>query len=116
MPGYFTRLGSNAPRKVSRLSSGSPSLEAEICPVVLAQIPSVWPGGPNCENFAYAGPTQLIRWMLLGLVRSRTSLEAENVAVRHQLSVLCRSAAKRPALSIPIVSFSSCCTGLRRPS
>ena len=40
----------------------------------------------------------LIRWMLLGLVRSRTSIEAENVALRHQLSVLCRSATKRPVL------------------
>src|SRR3954449_11740281 len=36
--------------------------------------------------------------MLLGLVRSRTSIEAENVALRHQLSVLCRSATKRPVL------------------
>jgi hypothetical protein len=41
---------------------------------------------------------KLIRWMLLGLVRSRRSLEAENLALRHQLNVLHRSAPKRPAL------------------
>jgi transposase InsO family protein len=40
----------------------------------------------------------LIRWMLLGLVRSRRSLEAENLALRHQLNVLHRRAPKRPAL------------------
>ena len=40
----------------------------------------------------------LIRWMLLGLVRSRRSLEAENLALRHQLKVLHRRAPKRPAL------------------
>ena len=36
--------------------------------------------------------------MLLGLVRSRRSLEAENLALRHQLNVLHRRAPKRPAL------------------
>src|SRR3954471_17467047 len=41
----------------------------------------------------------LIRWLLLGLVRSRRSLEAENLALRHQLNVLRRSAPKRPVLS-----------------
>src|SRR3954453_5008685 len=41
----------------------------------------------------------LIRWLLLGLIRSRRSLEAENLALRHQLNVLCRSAPKRPVLS-----------------
>jgi transposase InsO family protein len=41
----------------------------------------------------------LIRWLLLGLLRSRRSLEAENLALRHQLNVLCRSAPKRPVLS-----------------
>src|SRR6476620_6259840 len=40
----------------------------------------------------------LIRWLLLGLVRSRRSLEAENLALRHQLTVLHRSAPKRPTL------------------
>src|SRR5213595_1160779 len=43
----------------------------------------------------------LIRWMLLGLFRSRTSLRAENLALRHQLNVLHRSsplvAARRQA-------------------
>src|SRR4051812_28918611 len=41
----------------------------------------------------------LIRWLLLGLVRSRRSLEAENLALRHQLNVLRRSAPQRPILS-----------------
>ena len=40
-----------------------------------------------------------IRWLLLDLVRSRRSLEAENLALRHQLNVLRRSAPKRPVLS-----------------
>jgi hypothetical protein len=30
----------------------------------------------------------LIGWMLLGLFRSKTSLEAEILALRHQLNVL----------------------------
>jgi hypothetical protein len=34
--------------------------------------------------------------MLIGLFRSRTSLRAENLALRHQLNVLHRSAPKRP--------------------
>src|SRR3954464_6318143 len=37
--------------------------------------------------------------MVLDLFRSRTSLEAEVVALRQQLNVLRRSAPKRPALS-----------------
>src|SRR3954449_1371387 len=37
--------------------------------------------------------------MLLDLVRSRSSLEAEVIALRHQLNVLRRSGPKRPALS-----------------
>src|SRR4051794_16049830 len=41
----------------------------------------------------------LIRWMLLGLFRSRTSLEAEILALRHQLKVLRRRSPRRPVLS-----------------
>src|SRR3954465_663629 len=41
----------------------------------------------------------LIRWMLVGLFRSRTSLRAENLALRHQLNVLHRRSAKRPLFS-----------------
>jgi hypothetical protein len=41
----------------------------------------------------------LIRWMLLGLFRSRTWLEAENLALRHQLNVLHRRSPKRPVFS-----------------
>ena len=41
----------------------------------------------------------LIRWMLVGLLRSRASLRAENLALRHQLNVMHRRAPKRPVLS-----------------
>ena len=41
----------------------------------------------------------LIRWLLLGLVRSRTSLRAENLALRHQLNVLHRTSPKRAVFS-----------------
>ena len=37
----------------------------------------------------------LIRWMLLGLFRSKTSLEAEILALRHQLNVLRRTSPRR---------------------
>src|SRR3954451_16337211 len=40
----------------------------------------------------------LIRWVLLGLLRSRSSIEAENLALRHQLNVLRRRSPKRPVL------------------
>jgi hypothetical protein len=40
----------------------------------------------------------LLRWILLDLFRSRSSLEAEVIALRHQLNVLRRGAPKRPAL------------------
>src|SRR3954449_12236156 len=41
----------------------------------------------------------LIRLLLLGLVRSRTSLRAENLALRHQLNVLHRASPKRAMFS-----------------
>src|SRR5881392_3364751 len=41
----------------------------------------------------------LIRWMLVGLFRSRTALRAENLALRHQLNVLHRRSPKRPVFS-----------------
>jgi hypothetical protein len=41
----------------------------------------------------------LIRWMLLGLFRSKTSLEAEILALRHQLNVLRRTSSRRPVFS-----------------
>jgi hypothetical protein len=46
----------------------------------------------------HAGPAQPDQVLLLGLVRSRRSLEAENLALRHQLTVLHRSAPKSPTL------------------
>ena len=49
---------------------------------------------------------KLIRWMLLGLMRSRRSLEAENLALRHQLNVLHRRAPT--PLCINWISFNSC--------
>jgi hypothetical protein len=41
----------------------------------------------------------LLRWILLDLFRSRSSLEGEVIALRNQLNVLRRSAPKRPALT-----------------
>src|SRR5512133_1032617 len=41
----------------------------------------------------------LIRWMLLGRFRSKASLEAEILALRHQLNVLRRSGPQRPVFS-----------------
>src|SRR5580765_5528087 len=41
----------------------------------------------------------LIRSMLLGLFRSKTSLEAEILALRHQLNVLRRTSPRRPVFS-----------------
>ena len=40
----------------------------------------------------------LLRWILLDLFRSRSALEGEVIALRHQLNVLRRSTPKRPAL------------------
>ena len=41
----------------------------------------------------------LIRLMLLGLFRSKTSLEVEILALRHQLNVLRRTSPRRPVFS-----------------
>ena len=40
----------------------------------------------------------LLRWILLDLFRSRSSLEGEVIALRHQLNLLRRRTPKRPAL------------------
>jgi hypothetical protein len=42
---------------------------------------------------------KLIWWVVIGLFRSRTSFEAEIVALRHQLNVLRRKSTKRLAFS-----------------
>ena len=42
---------------------------------------------------------KLIWWAVIGLFRSRASLEAEIVALRHQLNVLRRKSTKRLAFS-----------------
>jgi hypothetical protein len=42
---------------------------------------------------------KLICWVVIGLFRSRATLEAEIVALRHQLNVLRRKSPKRPAFS-----------------
>jgi hypothetical protein len=44
---------------------------------------------------------KLIWWMVIGLFRSRASLEAEIVALRHQLNALRRKSPKRLAFSNP---------------
>jgi hypothetical protein len=41
----------------------------------------------------------VIRWMLLGLFRSNTSLEAKILALRHQLNVLRPTSPRRPVFS-----------------
>src|SRR6476646_8518373 len=41
----------------------------------------------------------LIRWMLLGRVRSKASLGAEILALRHKLNVLRRTSPRRPVFS-----------------
>jgi len=42
---------------------------------------------------------RLIWWALVGLFRSRSALEAENLVLRQQLNVLRRTGPKRPAFS-----------------
>ena len=42
---------------------------------------------------------RLIWWALIGLFRSRASLETENLALRHQLNILQRRSLKKPTLS-----------------
>ena len=42
---------------------------------------------------------KLIWWAVIGLFRSRASLEAEILALRHQLNVLRRSSPKRSAFN-----------------
>ena len=43
---------------------------------------------------------KLICWVLIGLLRSRASLEAEITALRHQLNILQRQSRKRPTFSV----------------
>src|SRR3954465_128895 len=50
-------------------------------------------------NWPMGDLLDLVRWILVGLFRSRTSLRAENLALRHQLDVLHRRSPKRPVLS-----------------
>jgi hypothetical protein len=45
------------------------------------------------------GLCKLIWWAVIGLFRSRTSLEAENLVLRHQLNVLRRKSPARIAFS-----------------
>src|ERR1700724_4316524 len=42
---------------------------------------------------------KVICWVVIGLFRSRATLEAEIVALRHQLNVLRRKSPQRPAFS-----------------
>ncbi|MGP0007217.1 MAG: hypothetical protein ACLPIG_00670 [Methylocella sp.] len=55
---------------------------------------------------------KLIWWVVIGLFRSQASLEAEIVALRHQLNVLRRKSTKRLAFSI--VSFLPASLGSHR--
>src|SRR5690349_7767865 len=68
--------------------------------VLLSQILFAWPEAPNrAMNWPMRDLLNLIRWMLLGLFRSRTWFEAENLALRHQLNVLHRRSPRRPVFS-----------------
>jgi hypothetical protein len=51
------------------------------------------------RQFHHFGAINLIRWMLLGRFRSKASLEAEILALRHQLNVLRRTSPRRAVLS-----------------
>jgi len=42
---------------------------------------------------------RLIWWALVGLLRSRSALEVENLVLRQQINVLRRTGPKRPAFS-----------------
>jgi hypothetical protein len=42
---------------------------------------------------------KMILWAVIGLFRSRASLEAESLTLRHQLNVLRRKSPKRPTFS-----------------
>jgi hypothetical protein len=44
----------------------------------------------------------LIRWMLLGLFRSKSSLEADILALRHQLNVLRRTSPRLNATPLEL--------------
>src|SRR3954453_12252492 len=57
------------------------------------RLPSSSESGDECS---IQDLLNLIRWMLLGLFRSKTSLEAEILALRHQLNVLRRKSPRRP--------------------
>ena len=37
----------------------------------------------------------MLWWRVISLLKSRTRLEAENLALRHQITVLCRSVPQR---------------------
>ena len=66
----------------------------------LPQIPSAWPVRANrAMNAGLLELFNLLRWILLDLFRSRSALEGEVIALRHQLNVLRCSAPKRPALT-----------------
>ena len=49
--------------------------------------------------YAMRDVCRLIWWALVGLLRSRSALEAENLVLRQQINVLRRTRPKRPALS-----------------
>ena len=54
---------------------------------------------------------KLICWAVIGLFRSKASLEAEILTLRQQLNVLRRKSPKRPAFS-NVVERANLCAGL----
>src|SRR5450631_4205628 len=66
----------------------------------LPQTQSDWRSGANRTMHCPMGDVfKLIWWAVIGLFRSRASLEAEILTLRHQLNVLRRKSPKRLAFS-----------------
>jgi hypothetical protein len=71
-----------------------------IHPLSLPQTRSDWRIAPNRAMLRPMGDMlKLIWWAVIGLFRSRVSLEAEILTLRHQLTVLRRKSPKRLAFS-----------------
>ena len=85
---------------VSNAHGAETSFEDVARGLSLPQIQSDWNEMPNWTMLRpMVELFKLLCSAVIGLFRSRASLEAENVALRHQLNVLRRQSPKRPTLS-----------------
>ena len=88
---------SSARRMASHKSEIVAAARRSLC---LPQTSSYWRKGANRAMLALMRDVlKLIWWMVIGLFRSRASLEAEIVSLRHQLNVLQRKSPKRLVFS-----------------